>query len=120
VLKTLRATVGHTVAPLLESVPHPTLVIWGANDRILSDVAGSIRAAERILKVRQVVIPKCGHAPQIEKPRLVNHLISRYLRDKLRTIPPALEPARFLGHPSEPFRPRPGFLTTPLHFSHGR
>ena len=46
--------------------------------------------------MRQVVIPKCGHAPQIEKPRLVNHLISRYLRDKLRTIPPALEPSRFL------------------------
>jgi abhydrolase domain-containing protein 6 len=120
VLKTLRATVGHSVAPLLDIVPHPTLVIWGANDRVLSDVPGAIRAAERILKVRQVVIPKCGHAPQIEKPRLVNHLISRYLRDKLRTIPPALDPARFLGHSSEPFRPRPGFLTTPLHFSHGR
>ena len=25
--------------------PHPTLVIWGANDRVLSDVPGSIRAA---------------------------------------------------------------------------
>jgi pimeloyl-ACP methyl ester carboxylesterase len=120
VLKTLRATVGHSVAPLLEIVPQPTLVIWGANDRILSDVAGSIRAAERILKVRQVVIPKCGHAPQIEKPRLVNHLISRYLRDKLRTIPPTLDPARFLGQPSELLRQRAGFLTTPLHFSHGR
>jgi abhydrolase domain-containing protein 6 len=120
VLRTLRATVGHSVAPLLELVPHPTLVIWGANDRVLSDVPGAIRAAERILKVRQLVIPKCGHAPQIEKPRLVNHLISRYLRDKLKTIPPAFEPARFLSQRTAPIKVRPGFLTTPLHFTHGR
>jgi abhydrolase domain-containing protein 6 len=120
VLRTLRATVGHSVAPLLEVVPHPTLVIWGANDRVLSDVPGAIRAAQRILRVRQVVLPKCGHAPQIEKPRLVNHLISRYLRDKLKAIPPALDPARFLSQRMEPVKSRPGFLPSPLHFNHGR
>ena len=96
-LRTLRGTVGHSVAPLLPLVPHPTLMIWGANDRVISDVAGSIRAADQILKVRQVVIPKCGHAPQIEKSRLVNQLVLRFLRDKLKTIPPALDPARFLA-----------------------
>ena len=96
-LKTLRATVGHSVEPLLERVTQPTLVIWGANDRVLSDVPGAIRAAERIRSVRQVVIPKCGHAPQIEKSRLVNHLISRFLRDRLKTIPPALEPYAIPG-----------------------
>ena len=96
VLRTLRGTLGHSVAPLLERIPHPTLAIWGADDRVLSDVAGSIRAAERILKVRQVVIPKCGHAPQIEKSRLVNQLVLRFLRDKLKTIPPQLDAARFL------------------------
>jgi pimeloyl-ACP methyl ester carboxylesterase len=120
VLKTLRVTVGHSVAPLLEIVPHPTLVIWGANDRVLSDVPGAIRAAERILKVRQVVIPKCGHAPQIEKPRLVNHLISRYLRDKLKTIPPALDPQRFLIQHAEPRKTRSAFLVTPSLASRGR
>jgi abhydrolase domain-containing protein 6 len=97
VLRTLRGTLGHSVAPLLPLVPHPTLVIWGANDRVLSDVPGSIRAAERILRVRQVVIPNCGHAPQIEKATLVNQLVSRYLRDQLKTIPAHLDPYRFLG-----------------------
>ena len=96
VLRTLRGTVGHSVAPLLDQVPHPTLLIWGDNDQVISDVAGSIRAADQILKVRQVVIPKCGHAPQIEKARLVNQLVIRFLRDKLKTIPPTLDPARFL------------------------
>jgi abhydrolase domain-containing protein 6 len=117
VLKTLRATVGHSVGSLLERVQQPTLVIWGANDRVLSDVPGAMRAADRILDVRQVVIPKCGHAPQIEKPRLVNHLISRYLRDKLRTIPPALDPSRFLSQHERPLKVRAGFLANPLQLN---
>ena len=96
VLRTLRGTVGHSVAPLLTQVPHPTLLIWGTEDHVIADVPGSIRAAEQMPQSRQVVIPKCGHAPQIEKARLVNHLVSRFLRDRLKTIPPALEPARFL------------------------
>ena len=49
-----------------------------------------------MLKVRQVVIPKCGHAPQIEKSRLVNQLVHQFLRDRLKAIPPQLDPARFL------------------------
>jgi len=114
VLRTLRGTLGHSVASLLPLVPHPTLVIWGANDRVLSDVPGSIRAAERILKVRQVVIPNCGHAPQIEKARLVNHLVSRYLRDQLETIPADLDPHRFLSEKKEPHEPWAGSLTAPL------
>ncbi len=96
VLRTLRGTVGHSVAPLLEQIPHPCLVIWGAEDHVIADIPGSIRAADRMLKARQIVIPKCGHAPQIEKSRLVNHLVMRYLRDRLKTVPPALDPGRFL------------------------
>jgi abhydrolase domain-containing protein 6 len=97
VLRTLRGTVGHSVAPLLSKVSQPTLLIWGENDRVISDVAGSIRAAEQILMGRQVVIPRCGHAPQIEKSGLVNQLVSRFFRDKLKGFPPALDPARFLA-----------------------
>jgi pimeloyl-ACP methyl ester carboxylesterase len=120
VLRTLRGTVGHSVAPLLPRVTQPTLVIWGASDRVLSDVAGSIRAADRIPRVRQLVIPKCGHAPQIEKARLVNKLISKYLRDKLKGVPPMLDPDRFLNHSNEPVKAGTHFLTTPLHFNLSR
>jgi pimeloyl-ACP methyl ester carboxylesterase len=97
VLRTLRGTLGHSVAPLLPKVSQPTLLIWGENDRVISDVAGSIRAADQILRARQVVIPRCGHAPQIEKSGLVNQLVSRFFRDKLKNFPPALDPARFLA-----------------------
>jgi pimeloyl-ACP methyl ester carboxylesterase len=96
VLRTLRGTLGHSVAPLLPQVTHPTLLIWGDQDRVISDVAGSVRSAEQIRDSVQVVIPRCGHAPQIEKARLVNQLVTRFLKDKLKPIPPALDPARFL------------------------
>jgi pimeloyl-ACP methyl ester carboxylesterase len=102
VLRTLRGTLGHSVADLLEQVPHPTLLIWGAEDRIISDVAGSIKAAERLIKGRQVVIPRCGHAPQIEKSRLVNTLITRFLRDKLKNVPPTLDPDGFFNKEIRP------------------
>ncbi|MGO9470739.1 MAG: alpha/beta fold hydrolase [Isosphaeraceae bacterium] len=102
VVRTLRGTVGHSVAELLPMVPQPTLVIWGANDRVLSDVRGAIHAADQILRATQVVIPKCGHAPQIEKAGLVNRLIASFVRDKLKTIPPALDPNRFLFQPTVP------------------
>jgi abhydrolase domain-containing protein 6 len=102
ILRTLRGTVGHSVADLLDQLPHPTLLIWGAEDRVISDVSGSIKAAERLLKGRQVVIPKCGHAPQIEKSRLVNTLITRFLRDKLKSIPPTLDPDGFFNKEIRP------------------
>jgi pimeloyl-ACP methyl ester carboxylesterase len=118
VLRTLRGTVGHSVAPLLSQVPHPTLVIWGSDDQVLSDVPGAIRAADQILKVRQVVVPQCGHAPQIERARLVNQLVLRYLKDKLRTIPPTLAPERYLvasmGKVKRRLTPGP-LLPGPLH-----
>lgn len=101
VLRTLRGTVGRGVAPLLPRLTAPTLVIWGAEDRILSDVPGSIRAAAAIPDVRQVVIPDCGHAPQIEKARLVNRLITRHLTDRPGPIPATLDPARFLDRSGE-------------------
>ncbi len=112
VIKTLRGTVGHSVAPLLPRVEAPTLVIWGADDRILSDIPGAIRAAYRIPRVRQIVIPKCGHAPQIEKARLVNRLISRYLRDKLKAVHPALDPRGFLARQEAHVR-RGVFMASP-------
>jgi pimeloyl-ACP methyl ester carboxylesterase len=102
VLRTLRGTVGHTVAPLLSQVSNPSLLLWGEDDKVLSDVAGAVRAAGQIPKARQVVIPKCGHAPQIEKARLVNKLVLRFLREKLKSIPQDLDPSRVLDPQATP------------------
>ncbi len=96
VVRVLKGTVGHSSAEFLPRVTSESLLIWGANDRVLTDVAGSIRAAGQMPRSRQIVIPGCGHAPQIEKAGLVNQLVVKFLRDNLRTIPPSLEATRFL------------------------
>ena len=116
VLRTLRGTIGHSVARLLPSVVHPTLLIWGEEDRVLSDVVGSIRAGNQIREVRQVVIPRCGHAPQIEKARLVNKLVTRFLRDELTSIPPALDATRCLD-PREGGGFGTGWIAVKIHGS---
>ncbi|MFO0911065.1 MAG: alpha/beta fold hydrolase [Isosphaeraceae bacterium] len=108
VLKTLRGTVGHSVSHLLPLVRQPALLIWGEHDRVLSDVAGSIRSACRMPAARQVLIPHCGHAPQIEKARLVNRLVIRFLSDSLRALPPALDPGPFLEREDRQKRAREG------------
>lgn len=97
VLKTLRGTIGHSVVDLLPRVVNPTLVIWGADDQVLSDVPGSIVAAKRIPGVRQAVVSSCGHAPQIEKARIVNQLIARFINDRLGPFPRSLDANRFLA-----------------------
>lgn len=96
-LATLRGTVGHSVSDLLSQVPHPCLVIWGGDDRILADVAGSIRAGKRLQRGLQLVIPRCGHAPQIERHRLVNKLVRLFLTNKLHTTPSAFSPSKTFG-----------------------
>jgi len=96
VLATLRGTIGHSVADLLPEVSHPTLILWGGEDQIIADVPGSIRAAARMKRALQVVIPHCGHAPQIEKARLVNKLVTQFLKGGLKSIPPTLQAERYL------------------------
>jgi pimeloyl-ACP methyl ester carboxylesterase len=109
VLRTLRGTIGSSVESLLPHVSQSVLLIWGAQDRVLSDLTGAIRSGELIPSVRQVVIPRCGHAPQIERAGLVNRLISQFLRDKLKPIPPDLRAERFLNR-----RVESDYLSRPL------
>jgi pimeloyl-ACP methyl ester carboxylesterase len=45
----------------------PTLVVWGANDMVIPSYQ-AINAAARLKNGRLVVIPNCGHAPQVQRP----------------------------------------------------
>lgn len=81
-LRTIRGTMGHRVADRLSDVPHATLLVVGARDRIV-DPADSIAAARRLRHGRLVVLPECGHAPQIEEASLVNDLVVDFLLDRL-------------------------------------
>jgi pimeloyl-ACP methyl ester carboxylesterase len=77
-VKTARGTLDHSVRGKLKDVACPTLLVTGADDRICcpktaEEAARELRAGD-FLK-----LPKCGHAPQIERHRLINRLVVHYL-----------------------------------------
>jgi pimeloyl-ACP methyl ester carboxylesterase len=63
-----RTLVSECVDDKLAGISIPTLVIWGAGDKLVPLDDGRDFAA-RIPGARLVIIPDSGHAPGIEKPR---------------------------------------------------
>jgi pimeloyl-ACP methyl ester carboxylesterase len=81
-LHTIRGTKNHCVRNRLVDVKQPTLLISGQEDRIVD--REEVKAAAGDLSQGQfLVIPRCGHAPQIEKPRFINRLVVRYLTGRM-------------------------------------
>lgn len=77
-LRTIRGTMEHVVRDRLPLVTHPTLFISGQNDRIV-DPSVAATAARLLPNGQYLCIPHCGHAPQMEKPWLINRLVVRFL-----------------------------------------
>jgi pimeloyl-ACP methyl ester carboxylesterase len=88
-LRTIRGTRDHTVRDRLAEVPHPTLVVSGREDRIV-DPREAAEAARRLPRGHHLSIPQCGHAPQMEKPWLINRLVAHFLTSPRPTTRPAL------------------------------
>lgn len=87
-LKTVRGTLEHTVRERLADMQCPTLLVTGSNDKICcprtaEEAAGELRVGH-FRKIR-----KCGHAPQIEKPWLVNRLVVDFLSSPNPTAHPS-------------------------------
>ena len=63
-------------APRMRDLKCPTLVLGGKEDRIVDHREGE-RAAVEIPhgNGHWLSLPRCGHAPQIEMPRLINRLV---------------------------------------------
>lgn len=78
IVKTVKGTNDHVVRPQLPKVQRPTLFISGEEDRIVDPMVGA-RASTEIPQGHYLSIPSCGHAPQIEKPWLVNRLVVHFL-----------------------------------------
>jgi pimeloyl-ACP methyl ester carboxylesterase len=81
-LHTIRGTKDHCVRDRLADVKQPTLLVSGQEDRIVN--REEARAAAGVLPQGQfLMIPRCGHAPQIEKAWLINRLVVRYLTGRM-------------------------------------
>lgn len=62
----------------LADVEQPSLFIWGDSDRLVP--AGFSRhVAEALPEATQVVLPECGHVPQVELPETTGKLLRGHL-----------------------------------------
>ncbi len=79
----------------VSAVRTPTVLIWGANDRIAPLRTGKALAG-RLPDARLTIIPEAGHAPMIDRPDLFNQILLEGLADRSpAAVPtvPAREPA---------------------------
>jgi 2-hydroxy-6-oxonona-2,4-dienedioate hydrolase len=77
-LRTVRGTMDHCVRDRLPLLPQPTLLVSGREDRIV-DPRAAAEAAKLLPDGEFLSVPDCGHAPQMEKPWLINRLVVHFL-----------------------------------------
>lgn len=77
-LRTVRGTLDLTVRDKLKTLKCPALLITGAYDKVC-DPKTAESAARTIPHGAFYKIPKCGHAPQIEKAWRINRLVLQFL-----------------------------------------
>lgn len=66
-------------ATRLGEITHPTLVIWGEEDRVFPIAVGE-ELHQTIKGSRFIRIPKAGHIPQWERPDLVNQELITFIQ----------------------------------------
>lgn len=66
------------IASTLHRVQARTLIVWGADDRLLPPTLGSIFNGE-LPDSRLVVLDRCGHVPMLEAPDALHDELRRFL-----------------------------------------
>ncbi|QDU22608.1 alpha/beta fold hydrolase [Urbifossiella limnaea] len=99
-VKAVRGTLEHTVRDKLKDVAAPTLLVTGEEDKVC-DPAVARDAAKELPSGLFLALPKCGHAPQIEKAWKVNRLVAHFLTSADPTTTPSWS-TLFLTKPPRP------------------
>lgn len=87
--KTIRGTMDCSVRARLPFVTQPTLIVSGQEDRIV-DPGTAAEAVHELPQGEFMLIPNCGHAPQLEKPGLINRVVVDFLTKTIREPEPSL------------------------------
>lgn len=66
----------------LASVVAPTLLVWGARDRIVPPAEAAVWQA-KLAGARLVVLPRAGHVPMVEAPEELGTAIAAFLEERL-------------------------------------
>lgn len=87
VLRTVKGTTETSVRARMKDIQAPTLLVTGMKDRVC-DPKTAEEAAKELKDGHFLAIPKCGHAPQIEKFRLINRRVTVFLTSDIPTAHP--------------------------------
>ena len=77
-IRTVKGTNDHLVRQRMKDIRATTLLIGAKEDQIVDHLEGE-RAAIEMQNGHWISLPNCGHAPQLEMPRLVNRLVVHFL-----------------------------------------
>jgi pimeloyl-ACP methyl ester carboxylesterase len=77
-MRTIRGTMGYSVRGKLAEVKVPTLLVSGREDKIVCAREAEL-AAKLLPQGHYLCLPRCGHAPQMEKPGFINRLVVHFL-----------------------------------------
>jgi pimeloyl-ACP methyl ester carboxylesterase len=98
-LRTIRGTMEHCVRERLPQLTRPTLLISAREDRIV-DPQHAQSAAKLLPNGKFYLIPRCGHAPQMEKPWLTNRLVLQFLSSRTVATKPGLAQQLMRANPN--------------------
>jgi pimeloyl-ACP methyl ester carboxylesterase len=77
----LRAIAGYPIRDRLSEIACPTLVVWGAKDRLVP--VRDAREFERLIpRARTVVYPDTGHLPMLERPLCFNEDLRAFMEEQ--------------------------------------
>jgi pimeloyl-ACP methyl ester carboxylesterase len=79
-VEALTSLIGYDILDRLEEVEVPTLIVWGANDRVVPP-ADALGYAQRLRNSRLEVFDRTGHVPMAERPVRFNRVLGRFLAD---------------------------------------
>jgi pimeloyl-ACP methyl ester carboxylesterase len=79
---------GFGLPGVLKTVRAPTLVIWGAEDAWIP-VSDADRFVQDIPGARKVILERCGHVPQEERPQEVAQVMLSFLAQPAAAAAPA-------------------------------
>lgn len=62
----------------VRTISHPTLIVWGEHDVVVSPELGRELAA-KMPRAELYIVPQCGHLPMLERPDAFNARLSAFL-----------------------------------------
>ena len=79
-MRAFRATIDYAVRERLPEIACPTLIVWGASDRLIT-VKDADVFAELIPDSRKVIFEDTGHLSMLERPAAFNALLRDFLAE---------------------------------------